>query len=279
MKWDRTYLWRKLRERKILRQHARVAAICEDLIARYRAEGPAFELKPKKELGADRIIWQYWAQGYDHVPTVVRECLDSVEKWAGDRKIIRLSDENLSEYLEIPSFVAEKREQFSRAFFSDLLRLMLLDVYGGLWLDATVMLSAPIPERYDAMPFFVYRRDPADPHISYWRNTYAYYFGWAKGFRVNMLSSIMFAHKGGPMVSDLCQLMLFWWKEQDWLPDYLFLQILFEVYEPKDVFPLESDTLPHYLQQSMNDPAFNLMPREEILATIPMHKLTYKKES
>ena len=88
MKLERTYLWRKLREKKILRQHARVAAVCEDLIARYRAEGPAVELKPKKELGTEHIIWQYWAQGYDHVPAVVRECLDSVEKWAGDRKII-----------------------------------------------------------------------------------------------------------------------------------------------------------------------------------------------
>lgn len=278
MSLERTYVWRKLRERKILRQHARVAAICEDLIARYRAGGPVVELKAKKELGTDRIIWQYWAQGYDEVPPVVRECLDSVEKFAGDRRIIRLSDDNLSEFIDLPSFVTEKRPLFSRAFFSDLLRLMLLNIYGGLWLDATVMLSAPIPERYDAMPFFVYRRNPADPHISYWRNTYAYYFGWAKGFRVNMLSSIMFAHIAGTMVSDLCQLMLLWWKEQDWLPDYLFLQILFDVYEPKEFFPLESDTPPHYLQQSMNDPGFKLMSREEILATIPMHKLTYKKE-
>ena len=116
MKLERTFLWRKLREWKILRQHARVAAVCEDLIARYRADGPVVELKPKVQLDTDYIIWQYWAQGYDHAPAVVRECLASVEKWAGYRKIIRLSDDNLSEYLDIPSFVTEKREQFSRAF-------------------------------------------------------------------------------------------------------------------------------------------------------------------
>ena len=48
MSLERTYVWRKLRERKILRQHARVAAICEDLIARYRAGGPVVEQKAKK---------------------------------------------------------------------------------------------------------------------------------------------------------------------------------------------------------------------------------------
>ena len=55
---SRTWLWRKLRERKILRQHARVAAVCGELIARYRAESPSFALKPKKQFGSERIIWQ-----------------------------------------------------------------------------------------------------------------------------------------------------------------------------------------------------------------------------
>lgn len=279
MKLQRSYLWRKLRERKILRQHARVAVVCEDLIARYKAEGPVVELKPQKDLGTDRIIWQYWAQGYDHAPAVVRECLDSVEKWAGEYKIIRLSDENLSEYIDLPDFVQNRRQTYSRAHFADLLRLMLLQVYGGVWLDATVLLSAPIPREYASLDFFVFSRDPKETHYRYWRNTYAYYYGWAEGFRVKMLNSIIFSQKGGKTVTDLCALMLKWWKENDALPDYFFFQILFDVYGLPAGMPVVSDTLPHYLQQSMNDPAFNLMPREEILATIPMHKLTYKKES
>ena len=279
MKLERTYLWRKLREWKILRQHARVAAVCEDLIARYRADGPVVELKPKVQFDTDYIIWQYWAQGYDHVPAVVRECLASVEKWAGEYKLIRLSDENLSEYIDLPDFVQNRRQTYSRAHFADLLRLMLLQVYGGVWLDATVLLSAPIPREYASLDFFVFSRDPKEPHYRYWRNTYAYYYGWAEGFRVKMLNSIIFSQKGGKTVTDLCALMLKWWKENDALPDYFFFQILFDVYGLPAGLPVVSDTLPHYLQQSMNDPAFNLMPREEILATIPMHKLTYKKES
>ena len=276
MNLSRTFLWRKLRECKILRTHKRVARICRELISEYEAAPVHFDLAPKKQFATDRIIWQYWAQGYDSVPPIVRQCLDSVERYAGDYTLVRLTDENLDKYLDLPEFVRQRRATFSRAFFSDLLRLMLLRIYGGIWLDATILLSAPISEDYTKYPFFVYRRDPDEPYQQYWRNTYAYYFSWVSGFRVNMLSSFMSARKGSRTILDLCNYMLLWWNNHTDLPDYFFLQILFDVYDCREEFPLISDTLPHYLQQSINDPAFNLMSREEILATIPIHKLTYK---
>lgn len=276
MNLSRTFLWRKLRECKILRTHKRVAKICEALIAEYEAAPVQFDLFAKKHFETDRIIWQYWAQGYDHVPPVVRQCLDSVEKYADGYTLVRLADDNLGEYLDLPEFVQEKRKSYSRAHFADLLRLMLLKAYGGIWMDATIMLSGPIPPAYAACDFFVFRRDPEEPDQSYWRNTFAYYFGWAKGFKVNMLNSFIVAKQGNGTVSDLCNLLLLWWRDHDDVPDYFFFQILFDVYDCKDSFPLVSDTQPHYLQQSINDPSFQLMPRETILATIPIHKLTYK---
>ena len=276
MNLSTTFLWRKLRERRILRRHRKVAAICEALIAHWKSCPPEFSLSPKKDLGTEHIIWQYWSQGYDAVPPVVGECLASVDRFAGDWKVIRLSDANLDEYLDLPDFVREKRSVDSVAHFADLLRLMLLQVYGGVWLDATVQLTAPLPGAYASCDFFVFRRDPAEPDKKYWRNTYAYYFGWAPGFRVNMLNSIIFSRKGGKTVTDLCGLMLCWWKEHEGQPDYFFFQILFDVYGVPAGMPLVSDTLPHYLQQSINDPAFPLMPREEIPLRISMHKRTYK---
>ena len=276
MNLSHTFLWRKLRERKILRSHRRVAGICQELIDRYEAAPVHFEILQKKQFATDRIIWQYWAQGYENVPPVVRKCLDSVERFSEGYTIIRLTDKNLSEYLDIPRFVQDKRARFSTAFFSDLLRLMLLKTYGGIWLDATVFLSGSIPEDIARAPFFVYRRDPKEPNIKYWRNTYAYYFGWTKGFRVNMLNSVIVARKGDITISDMCDMLLLWWRDHDNVPDYFFFQILFDTYPLKEDFPLVSDTLPHYLQQSINDPTFDLMSREDILAKIPIHKLTYK---
>lgn len=277
MNLSKTFLWRKLRERKILAAHKRVAKICEELISGYREHPEHFPLEAKKEFDTDRIIWQYWAQGYEDVPDVVRSCLESVDKYAADYTVVRLTDENLSEYLDLPDFVQQKRGvYFSRAFFSDLLRLMLLKTYGGVWMDATVFMTGPIPKRWEESDLFLFRRDPEEPNYRYWRNTYAYYFGWAKGFRVNMLSSFIIAKQGNKTVSELCDLMLLWWRDHTDLPDYFFLQILYDVYDCPDEFELISDTLPHYLQQSINDPKFMIMQREDILNRIPIHKLTYK---
>ena len=276
MKLSKTFIWRKLRERKILAAHKRTAAICEHLLEDCKAQDFSVDLVPKKSFDTARIIWQYWAQGYENVPEVVAKCLKSVEEFASDYQIVRLTDDNLEEYLDLPEYVKAKRGAFSRAHFSDILRLMLLKSYGGVWLDATVMLSGPIPEEYSCCDFFVFRRDPNEPNYKYWRNTYAYYYGWAKGFRVNMLNSIIFAKKGNKTVSELCDLMLFWWKTKTDVPDYFFFQILFDVLPKKPITPLVSDCIPHYLQQSMSDPGFRIMSRKDILEKIHIHKLTYK---
>lgn len=276
MNFSRSFIWRKLRERKILASHKKTAKICKDLIRQYQESPVEYRFEPKKQFNTDRIIWQYWAQGYDSVPEVVSNCLKSVDKFAEDYIIIRLTDENLADYIDLPPFVKEKRNVYSRAFFSDLLRLILLKTYGGIWLDATILLTGPIPEELAYQPFFVYRRDPNEPNYKYWRNTYAYYFGWAKGFRVNMLSSFMVAKKEDKTVSDLCNYLLFWWEQNDYLPDYFFLMILFDVYHCTEDFPLISDCLPHLLQQSLNDPRFKLITRERISQLTSIHKLTYK---
>lgn len=273
---SKSTVWRLLREQKILRNHRRVAAICSELISSYQANPVQYALTPKKSFDKDKIIWQYWATGFEDVPSVVRECLQSIEKYASEFQIVRLTDETVDDYLDIPAFLQEKRATMSAAHFADVLRLMLLRTYGGIWMDATILLTQPIPQAYVDNDLFMFRRDPAEPDYRYWRNVYAYYFGWAKGFRVNVLNSFIVAKKNNSMVSDLCDLLLLWWKDHDEVPDYFFFQILFDVYDDKISFPLVSDTLPHYLQQALHDPNFHIMSPETIKEKIAVHKLTYK---
>lgn len=273
-------IWRYIRSRRIICQHRQIAKICNCLIDDYFASPEPYLPVAKKHFDTDKIIWQYWAQGYDDVPERVRECLDSVERYAGEYTVIRLHDDNLSEYLDIPEYIIKKRACFSYAFFSDLLRVMLLSTYGGLWLDATVLLTGQIPREYSEYDFFLFQRDPDENHKDYWENVYAYYFCWDKRFRVNMLSSIFFAKKDTAVINALAGLMMKWWKENESVPDYFFLQILFDVLITGKLkgynCPMVSDCPPHYLQQSMNDPNFNLMQFEDIVTKFPIHKLTYK---
>lgn len=273
-----SYIWRQYRLHKIVHQHARVAQLCTELIEN-KAE---LTIKPLRDDLPNEIIWQYWAQGYDNVPEVVKQCLDSVDKWKGDYTIVRLTDRNLSDYIELPDYIVKKKEQgiIPIAQFSDILRVCLLSTYGGVWLDATIMLTGPLPQRYSDMDFFVFQRDPDEPNKKYWENVYAFYYGWNKGFRVNMLSSVIFAHKDSIIIKELCNAMLYYWKNYNTLPDYFFFQILFDVLINGKLrgqnCPIESDCTPHLLQQSINDPKFNLCTKEEIMNRTSIHKLTYK---
>ena len=273
-------LWKWFRIRSILSAHKRTASICEDLIENFDGSVEELGVRPKKSFDSDKIIWQYWAQGYDKLPDMVRKCLASVDEFAGNYKVIRLDDNNISEYLELPEFVISKREGYSVAHFSDLLRMLLLSTYGGVWLDATVMLSGQMPDYLETSDYFMFQRDNDEPDKDYWEDTYAYYFGWGKGFRVNVLNSVVFAQKDSIVIKTLAGLLLKWWKEHDSVPDYFFFQILYDVLingrlkEYK--CPVVSDCPPHYLQQSMNDKRFSLMPYDQIVASIPIHKLTYK---
>lgn len=276
------FLWKKVREKKIIRRHTRIAKICEKLISSWLSSPVDIDSAKAKMTFPEgtKIIWQYWAQGFDNLPDVVDECIASVDKYAVGYKVIRLSDCNIQKYLDIPEYVLEKKSLYGHTHFSDLLRLMLLNAYGGIWMDATVLLSGPIPEEYLSQGFFAFQRYPEEPHKDYWGNTYAYYFSWEKGFRVNFLSSFISSEAGNKIISSLCGCMLNWWKENDFLPDYFFFQILFDVLikgKLKDCnCPIVSDCPPHFLQQLRNDSDFFIKSEEEIYKLSTIHKLTYK---
>lgn len=279
-------LWPQIRKCKILWTHYRVSKYCRRLINEYYDQAPEFEIKAKKEIASKRIIWQYWAQGFDStdIPEIVKFCLDSVEQTSSQYgyELIRISDSNISDYIELPEFVINKQRKFSKAFYSDLLRCMLLKTYGGCWLDATVYLSGPIPERYWNYNFFMYQRDDDETDKNYWGNAFVYYYGWYKGFKVRVLSSIICSKKNDIVISDLTNILLLFWSKRSNLPNYFFIQILFnELLELKYQnlnCEIESDCIPHLLQQFINDDKFRKYSVNEILSLTNIHKLTYKAD-
>lgn len=277
--------WHKIREQIILFYHWRTASFCKSLLSESRKMPASFLIIPKKDFGDKHIIWQYWAQGFDSetLPAVVQICSQSVETFCNGSQyeIIRLSDENLSEYIELPEFVINNRERYPNAIFADLLRVILLTTYGGCWLDATVLLTGPIPESYWNMPFFMYQRSADVSNRRYWENAYAYYYNWGEHFKVKVLNSIIFSQKNCKLLLSLRDNLLCFWSKGKTLPNYFFFQILFNELINGDFknqnCEIVSDCIPHYLQQYINDPAFRtLHTPEEIIALTPIHKLTYK---
>lgn len=278
------FFWTKIRRFKIIWEHKKTAMFCRELINDYFKKKPTYFLKPKKKLRSQKIVWQYWGQGFDKdkLPPIVRVCFYSVDKFCGNKEyeIIRLSDENISEYIDIPQNIVGKFEKLHKAFFSDLLRCCLLTTYGGCWLDSTILLTGKIPDKYWNLDFFVFQRDNSEPNKKYWENAFAFYYGWGSDFKVKMLSSIFFCKKNNKVITDLRNILLFFWSENDFLPNYFFFQILFnELIETKykdSNCLLEGDCIPHYLQQIINDDKFKISSLEDTLNLTMMHKLTYK---
>jgi capsular polysaccharide synthesis len=241
-------------------------------------------ITPKKDLKDKKIIWQYWGQGWnsESLPEVVKICSRSVQMNKGNYEVIYLDDQNISEYIEFPDFIYEKRKNthFRHVFFSDLLRLALLKVYGGVWVDATFLFTDPISAHFSTMEFFVFQRSIQTKYKEKWQKLNGNYFSWKENHRVNFLSSIMFSKRENNTVNKLLQLMLFFWKTQECIPHYFFFQILFDELKREgliDEFEIIDDTLPHLLFSELNSP-FDKGKLGEILAQCNQHKLTYVKD-
>ena len=56
--------WNTRRKASIIRQQGKVADFWAPILkAYYNGEIERYSLKPKKKLGTQKVIWQYWGQG------------------------------------------------------------------------------------------------------------------------------------------------------------------------------------------------------------------------
>lgn len=280
-------VWEYFRLRSILKSHAAVASYWNGVLAQYEnGMIEKYPLSPKKKIvNSEKIIWQYWAQGFSkiNVPEVVQICFDSVDKYKGDYTVVRLCDDDLKEYIEFPENVWNKYRTgvVGATHFTDLIRIALLTAYGGVWLDATIFLTGPLEDKLVSNDWFLYQRDFKQEDKKLWSRTYAYYFGWHKDFKVRMLSSIIYSKPDTMVLSDLYQLMLYYWKTENGIKDYFFFQILFTQYMEK--YPdrncsIVSDCLPNLLQMYITG-SYKRFSLSDIFQKVSIHKLSNKTMS
>lgn len=113
-------------------------------------------------------IWFCWLQGEDFMPEVVRLCLASIRKHAGEHPVRVLTARNYEEYVALPMTVKRRylSKEIGAAHFSDILRVNLLAQRGGLWLDATMLITADLPEDIFKMPFYSIKTKPFGNFVS-----------------------------------------------------------------------------------------------------------------
>ena len=139
-------LFDKLQKEIYLLNQKRIAEDWNKVLDDYFKGQIKFEkLKKRKEINGKKIIWQFWGQGwnYEKLPEIVKISYKSVERYKGECEVIRVDMKNIFDYLEIPKILIKKLEdeKMGYAHFTDIIRLALLNYYGGVWLDATVILT------------------------------------------------------------------------------------------------------------------------------------------
>ncbi|MGO5306766.1 capsular polysaccharide synthesis protein [Agathobacter sp. LCP21S3_B2] len=159
-------------------------------------------------------IWVCWWQGIDNAPDIVKVCIDSIKKNAGEHTVILLTEENYKKYVDMPTWVEEKKNKgiISRTHYSDILRLTLLARYGGVWLDSTFFCSQKIPNEYFRFPVWSIRR-PGYGHVSVACGEFANY-------------SLSCNEQYRWVYQIILDYVLFYWEKNDIMVDYLFLDYL-----------------------------------------------------
>jgi len=101
---------------------------------------------PPSNIEADSTIWVCWWDGEDSMPPLVKMCYKSIIKYSNKHPVKFISKYNYKEYISIPEYIINKLNNgiISITSFSDILRSVLLYEYGGIWMDATILVLKDI---------------------------------------------------------------------------------------------------------------------------------------
>ena len=86
-----------------------------------------------------KIIWTYWNN--DTIPPFIQNCIDSWRKHNPTFHVIVLTPSNLSTYINMDLKGISWNDGPARE--SDIVRLSILEKYGGVWSDASIILYKP----------------------------------------------------------------------------------------------------------------------------------------
>ena len=96
------------------------------------------ESKIKFNKSDNLVIFQYWEQGIENAPDIIKACVSSIDVFEPDSGHIILNNKNLENYVEIPSFIYDLKNKgkIKLPQFSDIVSTYLLPSYPSVWSDS-----------------------------------------------------------------------------------------------------------------------------------------------
>lgn len=212
-------------------------------------------------------IFIYWSQKFINAPRVVVKCVQSWKIQNPTWKIIELDDDNLHTYINIDAEIADIHlKNITKTAYSDIVRIFLLNKYGGCWCDATTFCNKPL-DRW------------------LYKNVQTGFFAFNKPAEDRLLSSwFIYSKPNNYIISKWKSATILYWNNNTYVSTYFWFHYLFGTLYDTDIpfqkmwdeTPKISADGPHFLQT--NNLLSDLSP--QIIANIngntPLYKLTYK---
>jgi hypothetical protein len=212
-------------------------------------------------------IWTCWLQGYENAPPLVKTCIASMEKYSGEYKVVLVTGANLQNYVTFPDYITRKYRQgiIPAANFTDLIRTALLINHGGIWLDATVLLTREIPPEITGSDLFFFQSSLLSGEIQPCSNWF------------------IAAGKDCLFLKKILGILYLYWRENNFLLYYFMYHISVRLILSLDgearkdwrrIF-YKNNSDPHYLQNILFDD-FDPLIMDYVRRFSFAHKLTYK---
>lgn len=217
----------------------------------------------------NNIIWQYWHQGIENAPPIIKKCFESIKKYHPECDIRILTYDTIKNYIDLPKKYYDLLEQkkIPIAIFSDVVRLYLLSQYGGMWIDSTIYLTGRIPNNILQADFFAFQKDPK-----------------TDSFEDKMTCFFIKAKANNIWIHLIKNAIESYWRKNDYLIHYfMFEHIVTMISNSTPELLAEWNKMPYYsanITGKLQDKFFDEFIEsefEQLKNETSIHKLTYKR--
>lgn len=263
-----TRILRKLGRKNVVKKYEKFKykSIIKWLNVRYgqEAEKIAKNGAEHNRIHRNAPIWIFWWQGEKAMPPIVKSCYKSVIKNAEAHPVILITKYNVEKYIDICPYIYHKvkNNEITLTHFSDILRENLLYQYGGIWMDATIYMTAPFEER-----MYTYEYYTIKGAFEEW--------DWTGFFQA--------AGKNNIFTKVVSHLFDCYWKEHNCLISYLLIDCFLSVarLHSSDIDQMikclpQRNSNVFLLNDCYLDQAFDINVMKEVCKKTNLHKLSYK---
>ena len=213
----------------------------------------------------EKIIWTCWLQGVENAPVLVKKCIESMRQYANGYKVEVIDLNNVSQFVQLPDSVVSKYKAgiIPHAHFSDMIRLALLEKYGGVWIDSTILMTDVLPDYILEADMFIFR---------------------GSGFgHTRIYNPFLAAKPHHPIIQSMLLLLYAYWKKENKLVSYSIFHLFFSIAIEQsrlnqylwNKVPNVSGTQMFYIQPRLGE-YFDRNAYELATQLSSLHKLTYK---